>query len=500
MSTAPDSPSARKATNRLALGIVAAIVVGALLGGLAPDVGVRLKLLGTLFINALMMIVVPLVIASLITGITGLGDIRKLGSIGRHTIVYYLITTGLSVVIGILLVNVIRPGVGVPRGEDCACAYRVSGKTVALGQSLRRSSYDERYAIRLVDQGVVGTIERLQGPLITVRTWTNAEGVEVKPESVGKGVAVELAVAAPVGARKMTAGEVLTEVITGLVPRNLFAAMAQNRVLPLIVFSLLLGAVLTTLGERGKPAIEFFRALNDAIMAIVRLIMKIAPFGILGLIAARIGEAGGFAGFGPELLALGKYFATVVTGLALHGIVILPLILWLIGRRAPWAYARNVAAPLLNAFSTASSSATLPLTMQAVEERNGISNRTASFVLPLGATINMDGTALYEAVAAIFIAQAFGIQLSLTHMIIVFLTATLASIGAAGIPEAGLVTMLIVLNAVHLPVEGIALLLTIDWLLDRFRTTVNVWGDAVGSGVVETLEQRAATVPTGQSG
>ncbi|MFQ6098695.1 MAG: dicarboxylate/amino acid:cation symporter, partial [Armatimonadota bacterium] len=186
----------------------------------------------------------------------------------------------------------------------------------------------------------------------------------------------------------------------------------------------------------------------------------------------------------------GKYAATVVGGLVFHGLVTLPLLLRLLGRRPPGRYARNVAPALLNAFATASSSATLPLTMQCVEQRNRISNRTASFVLPLGATINMDGTALYEAVAAIFIAQAFQVDLGPAHMVIVFLTATLASIGAAGIPEAGLVTMLIVLNAVGLPAEGIALILVIDWLLDRCRTTVNVWGDAVGAGVIETLQGR----------
>jgi Na+/H+-dicarboxylate symporter len=181
---------------------------------------------------------------------------------------------------------------------------------------------------------------------------------------------------------------------------------------------------------------------------------------------------------------------TVLVGLAVHGFVVLPLILKLIGRRKPGRYARGVAAALLNAFSTASSSATLPITLEGVEKQNGVSNRTASFVLPLGATINMDGTALYESVAAIFIAQVYGIHLPPVMQIVIFLTATLAAIGAAGIPQAGLVTMVIVLRAVGLPIEGIGLLLTIDWLLDRFRTTVNVWGDSVGAGVIETLELR----------
>jgi Na+/H+-dicarboxylate symporter len=189
----------------------------------------------------------------------------------------------------------------------------------------------------------------------------------------------------------------------------------------------------------------------------------------------------------PELLAIGKYSFTVVLGLAIHGLIALPFILFFIGRRNPVKYAEGMGTALLNAFSTASSSATLPLTMEGVEQENGISKRTSSFVLPLGATINMDGTALYEAVAAMFIAQVYGITLGPVQQTVIFLTATLAAIGAAGIPEAGLVTMVIVLKAVDLPIEGIGLILTIDWLLDRFRTTVNVWGDSVGAGVIETL-------------
>ena len=193
----------------------------------------------------------------------------------------------------------------------------------------------------------------------------------------------------------------------------------------------------------------------------------------------------------PELLAVGKYSFTVIFGLAIHAVVVLPLILLLIGGRNPLTYVKGMGAALLNAFSTASSSATLPLTMEGTE-KNSISNRTSSFVLPLGATINMDGTALYEAVAAMFIAQVYGITLGPVEQVVIFLTATIAAIGAAGIPEAGLVTMVIVLKAVGLPIEGIGLILTIDWFLDRCRTTINVWGDSVGAGVIETLESRVA--------
>ena len=187
-------------------------------------------------------------------------------------------------------------------------------------------------------------------------------------------------------------------------------------------------------------------------------------------------------------MELGKYVLSVVVGLAVHGIVVLPVLLMILAKRNPLKYLSHVAKALLTAFSTASSSATLPLTMEGVIDEARVSPRVGRFVLPLGATINMDGTALYEAVAVIFIAQSYGIDLSSGQMVIVFFTATLAAIGAAGIPEAGLVTMVLVLQAVGLPMEGIGIILAVDWLLDRFRTTVNVWGDCIGAAVIDRFE------------
>ena len=472
--------------------VVVGMLAGALLGGFSPEAGSAVSVLGDLFLNALLMIVAPLVMLSMITGVTGMGDIRKLGSLGRHTILYYLFTTGLAVLWGILLVNVVRPGAGISHGESVPGAeYSLTGPRVTFSDGLQRMSYDNRYVVTLTDQGLTAPIEEVGSGWIQVGQWTDAEGNPAEPEASGKGIEIGLPIAEKIKGKPKTVRETMEQVLRGLLPRNLFAAMADNQVLPLIVFSLLLGGVLTTLGDLGRPAIALFDSLNAAIMGIVHLVMRAAPVGIFGLVAGRIAQAGGFEGFVPELMALARYFGTVVAGLGLHGIVVLPAILWAVGRRNPFRYAANMATALLNAFCTASSSATIPLTLQGVEERNEVSPRVAGFVVPLGATINMDGTALYEAVAAIFIAQAYGIDLSATAMVIVFLTATLASIGAAGIPEAGLVTMLIVLTAVGLPHEGVALLLTIDWLLDRFRTTVNVWGDAVGSAVVETLEMRS---------
>jgi Na+/H+-dicarboxylate symporter len=225
--------------------------------------------------------------------------------------------------------------------------------------------------------------------------------------------------------------------------------------------------------------------VNEAIMKMVRLIMWIAPIGVFALVASRLGQHGGGAGVAAEVVKIGKYFFTVLIGLGIHGFIVLPLILRTIGRRKILPYAGGMLEALTTAWSTASSSATLPITMRCAHEHNKVSRRSTMLVTPLGATINMDGTALYEAVAAIFIAQAVGFPLDAGHQVIIFLTATLAAIGAAGIPEAGLVTMVIVLNAVGLPLEGIGLILTVDWFLDRFRTTVNVWGDAVGTAVMD---------------
>jgi len=391
-----------------------AIVTGAV-GGFASGIFVgppmaAVRPAGDIFLTALRMLIVPLVMASLAIGVSSLGDVRRAGRFGLTTIAYYLATTAAAVLLGMLLVNLIRPGEGMqPAG--LALPEKLAGRTPT--------------------------------------TWI--------------------------------------DILKSFVSPNLIEAMAKMDILPLIVFSLAFGAVLTTLGEKARPVLAFFDGVNEAMMKMVRLLMWAAPVGIFALIAARLGEAGGGHAAWREVQSIGAYAGTVVSGLAIHGLLVLPLLLWLLGRRAPGAFARGMGPSLLTAFSTASSSATLPVTLYCATERNGVSKRSAEFVIPVGATINMDGTALYEAVAAIFIAQATGHDLSGTQMVLIFLTATLASIGAAGIPEAGLVTMLMVLTAVNLPLEGMGLILSIDWLLDRFRTTVNVWGDAVGSAVLDRI-------------
>ncbi len=399
------------AMNRLLIAIIAALVLAfasvfAFEGQIASVWWV-----GELFLRALKMIIVPLIMFSMISGITALGDVRKLGRVGGLTVGWYAATTALAVVLGTVLVDIIEPGVGV--------------------------------------DALVGAV----------------------PERV--------AAKADIG---------LSHIILGFLSDNVVRAMADLDMLPLIVFSLVFGGVLTTLGEQGKPVIAICDGINAAMMKIVQLIMWLAPIGIFGLVAGRFGKAvaqGGFEAFWGQLAAVGWYMVTVLVGLALHAMVVLPLLLWLTTRRNPFVYARGMASALLTAFSTASSAATIPLTLESVEKNNHVDSRAARLVIPLGATINMDGTALYEAVAVIFIAQALGIELGPMQQLLVVITATLAAIGAAGIPEAGLVTMVIVLKAAGVPLEGVGLILAVDWLLDRFRTAVNVWGDAVGAAVVE---------------
>lgn len=518
--------ASRRQQNLLLLYILIGIVVGTLLGGFLPETAVSIGIVGDIFLNLLMMLVIPLVMLSMIEGITSLGSIARLGSLGWRTVLYYMATTALSVMVGLIAVNVIQPGRGITPGEEHPQAeYLISPdnprRVTLVGETWESLDYTRKYVVVLDDQNARGVIDTIADNWVEVGFWEDptienlhyvraedgtmlpfyrleGEFVSVEPEldSTGTGLGIQLAVAGALrGKEESDLLSTLHAVILGdeegnqgMIPRNVFKAMAEMNILPLIFFSLVLGAALSVLGEKVKTTLEVISALNDAVMKLVHWVMLTAPVGIFGLVAARIGEAGGFEAFLPELAALGRYALTVVGSLAFHGFVTLPLILWAFTRRKPVKYGFGVGAALLNAFSTASSSATLPLTMQGVEENNDVSERTAGFVLPLGATINMDGTALYESVAAIFIAQVYGLDLGPAEQLIVFFTATLAAIGAAGIPEAGLVTLVIVLKAVGLPIEGVALILTIDWLLDRFRTTVNVWGDSVGAAVIDKYE------------
>ncbi|MBE9504593.1 MAG: dicarboxylate/amino acid:cation symporter [Proteobacteria bacterium] len=384
--------------------IALGVFVGAFCGWYLGESMLQIEWLGKLFLNALKMMIIPLIVAAVISGVASMGDIRKLERLGGITVLYYISTTAIAVFIGLIMVNIIQPG----------AELNISGG--------------------VIPDKVLGK------------------------EETG-----------------------ISDILLSMVSPNLVKSASETKLLPLILFSILFSAALTTLGEKGKPVLAFFDGLNEAMMKLVTWLMYLAPLGIFALVAARLGMAGGGEAFLNEIKAVGLHVITVLSGLAIHFIV-LYLVLFFIAKRG-FSYLTTMLRALLTAFGTASSSATLPLTMECAKE-NKVDERALRFTIPIGSTINMDGTALYEAAAVMFIAQAYGMDMSLGQQAIIFITATLAAIGAAGIPEAGLVTMVIVLQAVGLPLEGIGLLLAVDWFLDRFRTTVNVWGDAVGAAVV----------------
>lgn len=399
-------------SHRHAYILLAFIVLGAAAGVLSGWVWgermVAVEWIGQLFLDALKMLILPLLLAAVVTGVAALGDVRKLGRVGAVTVAWYGISTGVAVLIGLIMVNLIQPGVGIapPPATDVAAEFAAKGDL---------------------------------GP---------------------------------------------ADILLSLIAPNLVAAAADMNLLPLILFAIVLAAALTTLGDMGKPLLDFFASLNEAMMKLVIWLMYFAPIGIFGLIAARLGKAGGGDALLAEIQAVGLHVFTVLSGLAVHSLVLVACMV-LLGRRG-LDFMLKMGRAVVTAFGTASSTATLPLTMECAREA-GVDERAVRFVIPLGSTINMNGTALYEAAAAMFIAQAYGIDLGVGAQVIIFLTATLAAIGAAGIPEAGLVTMVIVLNAVGLPIEGIGLLLAVDWFLDRFRTVVNVWGDVVGASVIHRI-------------
>ncbi len=286
-------------------------------------------------------------------------------------------------------------------------------------------------------------------------------------------------------ADKVSSQEGLFQTIIGVlvsaIPTNPVGSLATSEVLQIILFAMFFGVVALYHPKNSKPVVSIMRSVEHMSLALTHGVMKLAPLGIFVLMVDVMAKSGFDA-----IVSLSKYIVTVVAGLGCHALILLFIASWR-AKKSPFQIIKDVAAPLLTAFSTSSSAATLPITMTAVEENLGVRRDTAKFVLPLGATINMDGTALYESVAAIFIAQAYGIDLSIGQQVVIFMTASLAAIGAAAIPGAGLITMSIVLGAVGLPLEGIGLILAVDRFLDMFRTTVNVFGDCVGTIVVDSM-------------
>jgi solute carrier family 1 (high affinity glutamate transporter) protein 1 len=499
--------------NKLLINILAGIVAGALVGGFFPEAGKALKFIGDLFMRALMLIAVPLIMTSMVASVSALGDIRKLGTLGTRTVIYFVATTVVAVVIGIVLSVSLRPGYATAAGEQAArgqaqsfeVPYRISGRVVTIdGAKLASPPRPGRhYQIELPDQpGLTGKVvaeQRFPAGHLTVVAWKDRTGNQAEPYPSGHGLRVVSLPGSPAELPETSAGKLVEEITYQFVPRNIFEALAKGEVVPVIIAALVFGAVLTTLGDSGKPVIALFQGLYEAFMKMVHLLMGLAPVGIGALIAARLGQAGGFPGFQDELIKLGVYTLTVLSGLAIHGAIVLPVMFVLLcgSEFRLLSFLKGMLPALATAFSTASSSASLPVALDATIN-NGVSKKVSNFVMPLG-TINQNGTALYEAVAAIFLAQVYGVQLGPIELVAISVTATLAAIGAAGIPEAGLVTMALVLKAVHLPLEGISLLLVIDWFLDRLRTAVNVWTDSVGAAILDTLDRGAGQGrPTGK--
>ena len=373
--------------------------------------------LGKIFINLLKLIAVPLVLSSLITGVASLSDLKKLSRIGGRTISIYITTTAVAVTIGLLAVNILQPGATVP--------------------DEMKTKLQETY-----QSSVSGRVEAAE---------------EVKERSV-------------------------LQPIVDMVPSNFFNSASNNRNMLQVVFvAIIIGIALIQISKsKAKPVLDFFEGINELVIKLVDNIMLIAPFGVFALIADTITSiAGDNVKNVLELLgALGFYMFAVIIGLTLQTLFTYTLVLKLFSKISIKKFYQGLAPAQLLAFSTSSSGATLPVTMERCEEKLGVSEEVSSFVLPLGATINMDGTALYQAVAAVFIAQTLGMDLTLGAQLTIVLTAVLASIGTAAVPGAGVIMLVIILEAISVPSAGIALILGVDRILDMLRTVTNVTGDA----------------------
>ena len=404
--------------------ILIGLVLGALLGPLMGDWAVALEPFGQAFIRLLIMIVIPLVMASLIIGTASLGDLKKLGRIGLKTVGFYLTATAIAVSLGLGIGGALAPGSGLD--------------------------------------------EEVKNDLLTEYAGTSEAGLAELGEAPG-----------------------LQDILFNIIPRNPIAAMANMDMLQIIFFSLFLGIALTVLTqEKRDPLINVLESINDAMVVMVEMIMKIAPYGVFILIAAVAGRFG-YA----VLLSLLNYVLVTIGTMILFTIAFYPITLRLSGM-SPIFFFKRFYEVIVFAFSTSSSNAALPINLRITEEDLGVSRSVASFVLPLGATVNMNGTAIYQGVSTVFIAQVYGIDLNLTSLITVVVTATLASIGAAGVPGIGFITLTIVLQALGIPLEGLAMILGVERILDMTRTAVNVTGDSAAAIWVAKTEGDL-NIPTG---
>ena len=400
--------------------IFIALVLGVLFGLYLKEQVDWVEWIGEVFLRGLKMIIIPIILTSIISAIANIGSAGNIGRLGLKTIIYYISTSTLAIITGLILVNIIRPGAG-------------------------------------AELGLTGDVE----------------GFALVEKSLG-------------------------QTFIEMIPVNIFKALVEGNMLSIILFAFLFGFVITQINKKHKEILtDFFNASFEAMMKLTMIIIKLAPLGIFGIIAGVVAQTENLA----ELaLRMGEYMITVIAGLSIHCFITLPLILLLLAKVNPLKHFQAVSTPLLTAFSTSSTMATLPLTLDAVEHNDGVSRKITGFTLPLGATVNMDGTALYECVAAVFIAQAYGLDLSLFQQALVVITALLASIGAAGVPMAGMVMITIILSAIGLPLEAIGLIISVDRILDMFRTATNVWSDTIGALVVARTEGEVFNVSLTGSG
>lgn len=386
---------------KILIGLILGVAVGTIMG---PSSEI-LKPIGTLFINAIKMLIVPLVFCSLIVGVTSMDDTRKMGRIGVKSLVIYLLTTSIAITIGLIMATIFTPG-------------------------------------------------------------------------------ADLEMITPEVAASTTQTPTFVQTLLNMVPNNPITALADGNILQIIVFAIGLGISLNYCGEKATPAVRVFESLAEAMYKMTEIVMKFAPYGVFGLMAWVSGK------YGSDILwPLIKVIAVVYVGCIIHVLVFYTGLVSIFARLQPMRYLKGITNPAIVAFTTTSSSGTLPATIKAAREEMGVSKGISSFVLPLGATINMDGTALYQGVCALFIAQAFGIELSMADYMLIIATSTLASVGTAGVPGAGLIMLTLVLTTVGLPLEGLVIVAGIDRILDMARTSVNVCGDLMVSILVAKSEK-----------
>ncbi len=387
---------------QISIAFIVAVILGLIFG---ESISV-IQPLGDLFLRLIKFIIVPLILSSLIIGVASTGDPKELGRIGSKTIVYYLLTTAIAIMVGLAFAFIVSPG----KGLD----------------------------------------------------------LDVTPAEV-----------------EVNETEGVVQTLLNIVPENPFAAFTEGNILQIIFFAIFIGLAITLVGKKADPVYNFFDGLAEIMYKITGIIMQFAPIGILGLVAPIVGEYGA-----SVLLPLLKVIIAVAIACIVHAIIVYALAVKTFANMNPITFFKGIAPAALVAFSTASSAGTLPMTLKNTQENLGVSKKISSFVLPLGATINMDGTAIYQGVAVVFIAQFYGLELGLMELGTVVLTTVLASIGTAGVPGAGLIMLAMVLSSIGMPLEGIALIAGIDRILDMFRTTVNIVGDASAAVVVEGTERK----------